>query len=225
MATKYGTRSVPVSVQTPSTAPSRVRTSRKVKADDSTSAGQGGEEEVSPSDAVLKMHQAAVDRHLYDRRVFVLTLSDMHANTSRQRSGQHDTTVQEQLASEVYEDTHLPSRHVVYHTAIDREVHQPHYHTSVQPIEVEETRPEEYEHDVHEVDAKEFQHGDDKALKAFLAKQTAQFKSTQTTADVEHSEEDGDTATGEHVHHHVYKTIQPIIHRKIIRPTIIHTTV
>lgn len=37
--------------------------------------------------------------------------------------------------------------------------------------------------------------------------------------------EAGDTVVGEHHHHHVYETVQPVIEREIIQPIITHTTI
>ena len=33
------------------------------------------------------------------------------------------------------------------------------------------------------------------------------------------------TVQGEHVHHHVYEKVQPVIEREVIQPTVVHTTV
>jgi len=42
---------------------------------------------------------------------------------------------------------------------------------------------------------------------------------------MKHTIEVGDTVVGEHHHHHVYETVQPVIEREIIQPIVTHTTI
>ena len=58
------------------------------------------------------------------------------------RSGYHDTTVDESVRPAVSEETVKPTRHEELTEAVDREVHQDHYHTTVQPIQHQEVKPE-----------------------------------------------------------------------------------
>jgi len=33
------------------------------------------------------------------------------------------------------------------------------------------------------------------------------------------------TIAGEHIHHHVHETIQPVVQKEVIAPSVVHTTV
>lgn len=55
------------------------------------------------------------------------------------RDGKHDTTVDESIQKAVTEEHVRPHQHEDTTTAVDKEVHQDHHHTAVQPIEAKET--------------------------------------------------------------------------------------
>jgi hypothetical protein len=110
-------------------------------------------------------------------------------------------------------------------TVVDREVHQDHYHTTVQPIKAKEVLPEQHQHRLASTDVKEYHHGDQTAIKERLAAEAAQFKSTTVQAGTEVTQSVAPTIGGEHVHHHVHETIQPVVQKEVIQPSVVHTTV
>lgn len=128
--------------------------------------------------------------------------------------------------------------------AVDRELHQGHYQTRVQPIEDREVLEEEHRHNTLPVERRVHRDVDDELVKRRLeeevrlptllnlisnnytyAQQKMQFKSSREVLPVERIHVEGSTITGEHAHHHVYEQVQPIIEREIIQPAVIHTTV
>lgn len=52
--------------------------------------------------------------------------------------GKHKTTVDEDVRGHVTHETVKPHQHESVTTAVDREVHQDHHHTTIQPIAAKE---------------------------------------------------------------------------------------
>lgn len=55
------------------------------------------------------------------------------------KDGKHRTTIDEDYRKPVTEEHIQPHRHEEVLTAVDRDVHQDHHHTNVQPINVKES--------------------------------------------------------------------------------------
>ncbi|KAF6230979.1 hypothetical protein HO173_010887 [Letharia columbiana] len=142
-----------------------------------------------------------------------------------QKAGHHDTTVHEKVAPAVVNEQVIKQRHEEAQTAIDREVHQDHYHTSVQPVKDREILPEQHHHRMAAVEERELQHGDSNAIKARLEEERMQFQNTRTEAGTKETHSVAPVIAGEHVHHHVHETIQPVIQKETIQPSVVHTTV
>lgn len=141
------------------------------------------------------------------------------------KSGHHDTTVHENVAPAVVHENINKTRHDEATTIVDREVHQHHHHTTVQPINDREILPEQHHHHMGGVEHREHHHGNDEAIKARLEREATQFKNTRTEGDIRETNSVAPTIGGEHRHHHVHETIQPVIQKEIIAPSVIHTTV
>ncbi|KAK6008310.1 hypothetical protein QM012_000213 [Aureobasidium pullulans] len=141
------------------------------------------------------------------------------------KSGHHDTTVHEKVAPAVTHESHQLQQHEQIQTAIDKEVHQDHYHTSIQPIKDREVLPEQHHHNLAAVEHRSFEHGNDAQVKERLAAEAAQFRDQRTELDAVHSKSIAPTIGGEHIHHHVHETIQPVVNKETIEPHVVHTTV
>merc|ERR1711879_723584 len=74
------------------------------------------------------------------------------------KSGQHDTTVHEKVAP--------ADKHEEYISAIDKEVHQDHYHTTEQPVLDKEILPEQHHHNVIPVEHRSYEHGSNDEVEA-----------------------------------------------------------
>ncbi|KAI9800261.1 MAG: hypothetical protein M1833_003375 [Piccolia ochrophora] len=140
------------------------------------------------------------------------------------KAGHHDTTVHEKVAPAVKEEHVTKTRHDEVTTALDKEVHQDHYHTTVQPVKDREVQPEQHSHNMAGVEHREHRHGNHDIIPRKLEEERAQFQSTRTE-DHQHTESAGQTIAGEHIHHHVHETIQPVLQKEIIQPSVVHTTV
>ncbi|KAL9581488.1 MAG: hypothetical protein Q9212_003872 [Teloschistes hypoglaucus] len=141
------------------------------------------------------------------------------------KAGHHDTTVHEKVAPAVTQENITKHRHEETTTAIDREVHQDHFHTSVQPVLDRQVLPEQHQHNIVPVEHKEHHHGDSAAVQARLEQERAQFQNTRTHGGTKESHSVAPTIAGEHVHHHVHETIQPVVQKETIQPSVVHTTV
>jgi len=141
------------------------------------------------------------------------------------KAGHHDTTVHEKVAPAVVNEEVKKVRHEEAQTAIDREVHQDHFHTSVQPVKDREVLPEQHSHNTVPVEHREHHHGNSDAIKARLEQERLQFQNTRSEAGTKESHSVAPVIAGEHVHHHVHETIQPVINKETIQPSVVHTTV
>ncbi|KAL5116550.1 hypothetical protein ACEQ8H_005546 [Pleosporales sp. CAS-2024a] len=141
------------------------------------------------------------------------------------KSGHHDTTVHEAVAPAVTHETIKPHRHEEINTAVDKEVHQDHYHRTVQPIAHREVLPDTHTAKLGEVQHREFDHRDHESTKRNLVQEQAQFKDERRVEATTQSQSVAPTIGGEHVHHHIHETIQPVVQKETIQPNVVHTTV
>ena len=118
------------------------------------------------------------------------------------RSGKHDTAVDERQSSAVKHEEIIPTRHENITTAVDREVEQDHYHTTVQPIKDREVLPERHSHQMVGVQHKEFEHANPRDVKARLDHEAQQFRDISITHGTKHTQEIAPAVEGERVHHH-----------------------
>lgn len=141
------------------------------------------------------------------------------------RDGKHDTTIHETIDPAVTNEHITRTQHENVTKAVDREVHQDHYHTSVQPIKDKEILLEQHTHNLAGVEQRNFKHGDDSHIRDCLSSDRAQFKNTLEVGDVHHSVSAGKDIVGEHIHHHVHENIQPVIQKETIQPSVVHTII
>lgn len=137
----------------------------------------------------------------------------------------HKTDVDEVVNPAVTSETVKPHRHEETTEAVDREVHQHHYHTTVQPVSHQEVIPEKHTHNLAPQVQKEFHHDNQEETRRNVESELGRFRDTSVTHNTTHSTQAAPAVTGEHVHHHVHETVQPIIHKETIQPEVVHTTV
>jgi hypothetical protein len=141
------------------------------------------------------------------------------------KSGHHDTTVHETVAPAVQHEVIKPTQHEEVVTATDREVHQDHYHRTVQPVHDREVLPENHEHKLGAVQHREFDHRDHDSTKQKLAAEASQFRDSREVRDTKLTQSSGAAVGGEHIHHHIHENIQPVVHKEVIQPNVVHTVV
>jgi hypothetical protein len=141
------------------------------------------------------------------------------------KAGHHDTTVHEKVAPAVTRETVKPVAEEKVQKAVDREVHQDHYHTSVQPVHDRQVLPEKHKHNLLPVEHRQHEHGNGQDITRRLEQEAAQFRDESITAPTKHTTAEAPTVAGEHIHHHVHETIQPVVQRETVQPEVIHTVV
>ncbi|KAK5457228.1 hypothetical protein LTS15_005009 [Exophiala xenobiotica] len=137
----------------------------------------------------------------------------------------HHTTVEESVGPAVTQETIKPIRHEEATQAIDREVHQHHYHTTVQPLQHQEKLPEKHTHNILPAEEREFHHDNARDTEQRLASEMAHFKDHRVVEQTRVTQAAAPTVTGEHVHHHVHETVVPVIQKETIQPEVVHTTI
>jgi hypothetical protein len=121
------------------------------------------------------------------------------------------TTVDSEVAPSV-EHTHVKKEHETREqTVVEKEKHQDHYHTTVQPLKDSETLPEKHNY-TQETQQKSV-NNDDEAGKAQAAADRAGFQSSSDEKQFESTTKEP-TIGEEHVHHHLHETVQPVIEKR-----------
>ncbi|KAF2266774.1 hypothetical protein CC78DRAFT_458470 [Lojkania enalia] len=146
-------------------------------------------------------------------------------NDFMHRAGHHDTTVHETVAPGVEHEVVKPHQHEDVQTAVDKEVHQDHYHRTVQPVQDREVLPEQHTAKLGAVQHKEFDHRDTEGTKKALAADQDGYRDERAIEDTTYSTSVAPAVGGEHVHHHIHETIQPVVKKETIQPNVVHTTV
>ena len=141
------------------------------------------------------------------------------------KDGKHKTTVDQDVNAAVTEEHVKPHEHETITTAVDREVHQDHHQTRIQPVNAKETLPETSEHVMEPTVHKSFEHMNEAQERQKLDAERAAFHNSSVTHDTTHSTTMAPAITGERVHHHVHEHIQPVIHKDTIAPHVVHKTV
>jgi len=137
----------------------------------------------------------------------------------------HFTDVEEVVRPAVTWEHVYPTRTEIVTEAVDREVHQDHYHTTVQPLSHTETLPAKHTHNILPEKHTHFEHDDVEATKRLAEDLAAHFKDTLVVKPTTHSNAKLPTVVGEHWHHHVHEVVQPIIYKETTQPEVVHTIV
>lgn len=116
-------------------------------------------------------------------------------------SGKHHTDVTQTTGPAVTNETVQRTNEERMTTAVDREVHQDHHHTTVQPITDSAVKAETHHHNIVPVKETHHEHGNAEHTKARLAEEQARFKDTTRTVDGGSTTTTAPTVSGEHVHH------------------------
>lgn len=125
-------------------------------------------------------------------------------------SSDADETVESQVAPAV-EHTHIKKQHETREqTFVEKEKHQDHYHTTIQPLKDSEILPEEHEHTQETVQRST--NNDDGAAKVQAEADRAGFESTSEQKESELKTREP-TQVEENVHHHFHETVQPVIEK------------
>ncbi|CZR53778.1 uncharacterized protein PAC_03659 [Phialocephala subalpina] len=147
------------------------------------------------------------------------TNSPSNASAPTSTGSNVDQTVDSEVAPAV-EHTHVKKQHETREqTFVEKEKHQDHYHTTIQPLKDSEVLPEKHDH-IQETEHRSI-NNDDGAAKAKAEADRARFESTSEQEQFE-SKTQEPTQEEEHVHHHLHETVQPVIEKEVIDPSVTH---
>jgi len=121
------------------------------------------------------------------------------------------TTVTEEVAPAVEHETVKKQHETQEQTVIDKERHQDHYHTTVQPLKDREVKATKEDEVTAERQYKNVDHRDS-GVKDKVHDRADGFDDTTVEQNSEVKTQ-APTLTGEHVHHHLHETIQPVIEK------------
>jgi hypothetical protein len=125
-------------------------------------------------------------------------------------AGDVNETVDSKVAPAV-EHTHVKKQHETREqTFIEKEKHQDHYHTTIQPLKDSEILPEKHDHTQETVHRST--NNDDGTAEAQANADRAGFESTSEEKRFE-SKTQEPAQVEEHVHHHLHETVQPVIEK------------
>lgn len=133
------------------------------------------------------------------------------ATTGAAIAGQEDTTVEKDVAPAVEHEIRSEAHKEEETTVVEKERHQDHYHTTVQPLKEREVLPEQ--HDYEEMsEAVNINKDTGDAAKEADA-QRAHFQNTSEQGATTTTKSSEAVVGGEHIHHHYHETIQPVIEK------------
>ncbi|ENH67244.1 hypothetical protein QWA68_006888 [Fusarium oxysporum] len=133
-----------------------------------------------------------------------------------------DATIHKEKQAPVVHEDVKSHEHEKVDTEVDHEVHQDHYHTTIQPVKDKNVLPTKHVYKENEVE-EEIDHRNNEA-KMKAKEEAARIKNEKNVEDTTHSREYAPTKEHEHIHHHLHENIQPVIERETVQQKVIHTT-
>ena len=137
----------------------------------------------------------------------------------------HTTSVDSKVANEVTHETVRPVETEEINRKVHEEHEQHHHQHRIQPVTDKQVLPEQHENITTE--AQHHRRGDGAFSDQDQARLNAMHsgvQNEQVISETERSRVAGQTQTTGQVHHHIHETIQPVIERETIKPTVRHVT-
>ena len=122
-------------------------------------------------------------------------------------------TKEEKVVPAVEHETIRKEHETKEERIVDKEKHQHHYHTTVQPLEDREVLPTKVDQEVAPSEVREYNHDDGEDVKGKVDARNAGFQSTTEEGKTFETTTKDETVAGEQVHHHLHETIQPVIEK------------
>lgn len=115
-------------------------------------------------------------------------------------TGHHDTSVDQQTAPTVTHEVVKPTQHEEVSKAVNKEVHQDHYHHIVQPVQDKEVLPERHVHRATDVEHREFDHRDHHATERAIKAEAGKLHNQREVANTTHTQSQAPVVRGEQTH-------------------------
>lgn len=141
-------------------------------------------------------------------------------------AGEKDTTVEREVAPAVEHETVKKEHETKEQTVIDRERHQHHYHTTVQPLKDQDVEATKHTHEQAATQERVIDKDTEgEQVKARVDAREGAFGDKTVEAATKETKTDEGAVVGENVHHHLHETIQPVIEKETIVPSVTHKTI
>lgn len=139
------------------------------------------------------------------------TTDDINVEAAEKDS---NTVVEKEAAPAVEHETVKHQHEVREQEVVDRERHQHHYHTTVQPLKAREVEPEEHDHETAATQYRNTDKGDHAAgEKAGLDADGSAFESTSKNVELQEKHTTDKAQVNEETKHHYHETVQPVIEK------------
>ncbi|CAD6576323.1 MAG: hypothetical protein TREMPRED_001655, partial [Tremellales sp. Tagirdzhanova-0007] len=135
------------------------------------------------------------------------------------------TEVCSEVAPEIVQETVRPQELTESSEAIDRERHVHHHQHRVQPVEDQRTLPTQHINSTAQAITREHKEEMLPEHQQKLHEQRTMHQNMQSQRDVERSSANLGQHVNQHEHHHIHETVQPVIQRETVQPTVVHQTV
>ncbi|TGJ78504.1 hypothetical protein E0Z10_g10265 [Xylaria hypoxylon] len=146
--------------------------------------------------------------------------------TSPGSAGNNDSaTIDRHTAAAVEHETIHKKHEHREQQVIDRERHQDHHKTTVQPLKERNVVPVQHEYEQADVQRRHFNHDKENDAKVLLERKQRGFENTSEEAATQKKTVQEQALTSEHVHHHLHETIQPVIEKETVMPSVTHKTI
>ncbi|KAI0551705.1 hypothetical protein F4679DRAFT_593135 [Xylaria curta] len=140
-------------------------------------------------------------------------------------SGNKDTTsITKETAPAVEHETVRKTHEQREQKVLERERHQDHYKTTVQPLKEREVMPEEHLHEQANIQHR-YINRDQGEAKATHEHRQAKFQDVSKEAGTHSETIQEPTLTSERVYHHFHETIQPVVEKETVMPSVTHKTI
>jgi len=121
--------------------------------------------------------------------------------------------VDAEVAPAVEHDTITKTHEENVQPVLEKEIHKDIYHTTVQPLTDKEVKPTEHEHKQAPTQHREVEHDNAEATNQKIEAEKAKYQDSVKEGATIETKTQEPTVTGEHVHHHLHETIQPVIEK------------
>ncbi|KAK3623129.1 hypothetical protein LTR56_021799 [Elasticomyces elasticus] len=134
-----------------------------------------------------------------------------------------DTLADQTVAPAVEHDKIIREHETRERDVVEKEVHQDHYHTTIQPLEDREVQETEHKFEEKPTEYRSVDK-DNGAVEAKVADRLSNFQDTVEEGATKETLAKDDTVLGEHVHHHLHEIVQPVIYKEVVKPSVTHVT-
>ncbi|KAJ2989524.1 hypothetical protein NUW58_g3427 [Xylaria curta] len=140
--------------------------------------------------------------------------------------GTHDTaSVTKNTATAVEHETIRKKHEQREQKVVDKERHQDHYKTTVQPLKEREVVPEKHQYEQADIQHQHINRAGEGQGKTAHQRRQGQFQNVSKEAGTHSETIQEPTLTSDRTHHHLHETIQPVIEKETVVPSVTHKTI